>query len=79
MTAIALNANTPKNRPPAVAFLRARYVRMLVGGVSESTLWRWVRLGQFPKPKKIGANTVGWRASDVYQWLDNRPDFDEED
>ena len=41
--------------------------------VSEVTLWRWVRSGQFPKPIKLGPNTIGWRQGDVTTWLESRP------
>ena len=37
--------------------------------VSAATLWRWVRLGKFPKPMKVGPNTTAWRVADVRQWL----------
>jgi predicted DNA-binding transcriptional regulator AlpA len=30
---------------------------------SDSTLYRWMRLGQFPKPEHIGPNVVAWRES----------------
>ena len=43
-------------------------VRCLVP-VSPTTLWRWVKKGDFPAPLKLGANTVAWRASDVAAWL----------
>ena len=34
-----------------------------------ATLWRWVRLGRFPAPLKIGPNISAWRVSDVRAWL----------
>ncbi len=37
--------------------------------VSAATLWRWVRLGRFPAPLKIGPNISAWRVSDVRAWL----------
>lgn len=33
--------------------------------VSTDTIWRWTRLGKFPKPVKIGAGTTRWRMSDL--------------
>ena len=41
--------------------------------ISAVTLWRWVRAGHFPKPLKLGPNTVGWLKSDVLTWLEARP------
>lgn len=33
--------------------------------VSTDTIWRWTRLGKFPKPVKIGAGTARWWMSDL--------------
>ncbi len=40
--------------------------------VSRSTLEKWVRLGAFPKPVKMGAWAKGWREADVVAWLAGR-------
>jgi prophage regulatory protein len=34
-------------------------------GVSRITVWRWSKAGQFPKPRKLGANTTRWLASEI--------------
>ena len=39
-------------------------------GVSEKTIWQWVRQGKFPQPIKLSANVTVWRLSDVQAWLD---------
>jgi prophage regulatory protein len=41
--------------------------------ISSVTLWRWVRAGHFPKPLKLGPNTVGWLKSEVTAWIEARP------
>ena len=41
--------------------------------ISDVTLWRWVRAGRFPKPIKLGPNTIGWLQADVASWLEKRP------
>lgn len=33
--------------------------------VSRSTWWAGVKSGRFPKPVKLGARAVAWRASDI--------------
>lgn len=39
-------------------------------GVSVPTVWRWVRSrNDFPKPRKLGPRTTGWRASEVMAFL----------
>lgn len=40
--------------------------------VSPSTLWRWVRTGQFPAPLKIGPNITAWRVADVRAWMQSQ-------
>lgn len=37
--------------------------------VSPATLWRWVKLGKFPKPYTIGMRTTVWDKSKVDAWL----------
>ncbi|MCA8130875.1 MULTISPECIES: helix-turn-helix transcriptional regulator [Burkholderia cepacia complex] len=41
-------------------------------GVKKTTLYRWIREGKFPAPVQLGARSVGWRATDVQQWLESR-------
>lgn len=41
-------------------------------GLSASTLWRLERAGAFPKSVRLSPNAVGWRESDVNQWIDER-------
>jgi len=40
--------------------------------VSPTTLWRWVKAGNFPAPVKIGPNSTAWRTADVQNWLASR-------
>ncbi|PWG17947.1 hypothetical protein DFK10_04370 [Salibaculum griseiflavum] len=42
----------------------AREVTALLG-VHISTLYSWMRDGNFPKPQKIGPRTVRWKGSDI--------------
>ena len=53
--------------------LRPKEIRQLLGGISKSTLWRWISENQFPRPLKLGERAVGWRESTVEAWLDSRP------
>lgn len=52
--------------------LRAVDVARLVG-FSTVTLWRLRKMGKFPNPIKLTSRTVGWRRSDVEDWLAARP------
>jgi prophage regulatory protein len=41
-------------------------------GVSSTSIWRWYRAGRFPKPRRLGAGSVGWLASEVDEWIQSR-------
>jgi len=40
--------------------------------VSDATLWRWEKAGQFPKRVQLGSNSVGWPESEIIEWLENK-------
>lgn len=44
-----------------------------VGGVNRSTIWRWLRSGEFVLPVQLGRRRVGFWASEVDAWLASRP------
>ena len=44
-----------------------------VTGLSRSTIYRMMRTGEFPAQVSIGPRTVGWRESEVIQWVESRP------
>ena len=37
--------------------------------VSPATVWRQVKLGQFPKPIKLSSMVTAWDLRDVESWL----------
>lgn len=41
--------------------------------LSESTVEKLVRLGQFPRPVVLSPNRVGYRLRDLREWVDARP------
>lgn len=41
--------------------------------LSRSTWYELVRTGQAPRPLRVGARAVRWRASDLQAWLDGLP------
>ena len=47
-------------------------------GLSQTTLWRRERAGEFPKRRRLGPNAVGWMESEVDEWLEALPVADEE-
>lgn len=42
-------------------------------GLSRSTLYYLVRDGRFPAPISIGQRAIGWRLTDVNEWVASRP------
>ena len=41
-------------------------------GLSRSTIWQYARQGKFPKPVKLGVRAVGWRESELNDWIESR-------
>lgn len=41
-------------------------------GMGRSTVWRRVREGEFPPPRRVGGVTY-WLHSEVVEWLRSRP------
>lgn len=43
--------------------------------LSSSTLYEMMAAGQFPRPIKIGKQSVAWRESDIEKWIQSRVDL----
>lgn len=55
-----------------VGLLRVKKVSELLG-VSIGTVWGLSRNDPtFPKPVKITSNCTGWKASEVFDWIESR-------
>jgi len=39
--------------------------------LSYATIQRKIKAGEFPAPVRLGANSVGWKLSEVQAWLDS--------
>jgi len=57
--------------PRTSRLLRIREVLQLCG-MSRTTLYREIKLHNFPAPVKLSARSVGWLQEDVARWLDAR-------
>lgn len=44
-----------------------------VVGLSRATIYRLVKRGAFPKPVGLTGTAVGWRATDLQEWLTALP------
>ena len=59
--------------PPA--FLNREAAAAYVS-LSETTLEDMVRRGEFPRPRRLSGNRVGWRLRELDEWSDQRPESD---
>jgi len=42
-------------------------------GTVPSTLYRWIRAGRFPQPRKIGPRRAVFLRAEVETWLEKQP------
>lgn len=61
--------------PPATPdrIIRLAEVELLVG-LRRSRIADLVKRGDFPKPRQLSDRAIGWRQSDVDQWIASRPE-----
>jgi predicted DNA-binding transcriptional regulator AlpA len=56
--------------------LRKREVLAITGVREYSTIWRWVKDGNFPPPLQLNTSTknstIAWKASDIEAWINSR-------
>ena len=41
-------------------------------GVSDKTIWNWVKRGEFPAPIKLSPTVTVWRLTDVQAWMEEK-------
>lgn len=42
-------------------------------GLSRSAIYRRIAAGEFPPPRDLGGNAVGWHESAINHWIATRP------
>lgn len=52
--------------------IRAPEVLAALGDISRSTLYKMVRQGVFPAPRRLGPRCSVWKASEVQAFIDQR-------
>ena len=70
-------ANDPHHRGSSVVYLPASAVRTRYGGISDTTLWRWVQAKGFPAPLKPNGRHRLWKLSELEAWEASRTVQDE--
>lgn len=43
-----------------------------ITGLGRSTIYLYITLGTFPRPRKLGARAVGWLSDEIFQWVAER-------
>jgi prophage regulatory protein len=54
-----------------VKILRRKDVESMVG-LSRSTIYKLMNQGLFPKAIRLGPRAVGWRISDIENWINQQ-------
>ena len=44
-----------------------------ITGLSRSSIYAKMASGTFPKPVKLGENSVGWKETDIQGWIASLP------
>ena len=71
MSTLKLPVRAPAMPTSAQQILRLPNVVALVG-LSRTTILRLISLGQFPQPIKLTERSLGWRLSEVEEYLATR-------
>lgn len=58
-----------KSSSSTQSYLREKQVLELLP-VNRSTLWRWVKNGYFPKPRKVGPGVTVWSHAEVVAFVE---------
>lgn len=61
--------NQLRKEMPYAGYIRQALLVPTIIPISPATLWRWVKLGQFPKPVRFSGKVTAWRVDDVIAWL----------
>ncbi|WP_386077517.1 helix-turn-helix transcriptional regulator [Vreelandella sp. F11] len=40
-------------------------------GLAKSTIYKYISLGQFPQPTKLGTRAVAWVESEIEAWIND--------
>ena len=65
-----------KQKEALKELIRERIIRkpelLAMVGLSDPTIWRMERNGKFPKRIRLGGNSCGWVASEIFGWIAER-------
>ncbi|QKI88965.1 helix-turn-helix transcriptional regulator [Thiomicrorhabdus xiamenensis] len=65
-----------KLTPPENQLIRIRPMcKTMLGGVNNSTIYRWIKTEGFPKPIKLSPSCSVWNIAEVQAWIDARKEM----
>ena len=41
-------------------------------GAARSTIWWWIKKGEFPSPIKLSPRVTVWKLSDIEEWIESK-------
>jgi prophage regulatory protein len=56
----------PVGDPPRLLARLPTVLKMT--GLGRSTIYRWIAVGSFPAPVRLGPRSLAWRCSDLDRW-----------
>ena len=62
-----------RGRLAAVQLAVLAEAAMRLTGLSKTTIHRRYRAGTFPRPVRLGPQSIGWRREEVLEWLESLP------
>ena len=45
---------------------------MELTAAARSTIWKWVKEGEFPQPVKLSPRVTVWRLSEIEEWIESK-------
>ena len=65
---IATAASSSQSIDPSTRLIRLGAVCTRIG-LGRSTIWRLIKDGQFPQPRRLSTHAVAWLEADVNEWV----------
>jgi prophage regulatory protein len=62
----------PKESPKFSQRIIRKSELVKIVGLSDVTIWRMEKKGDFPKRIRLGGNSTGWLGSEILSWIDQR-------
>jgi predicted DNA-binding transcriptional regulator AlpA len=57
---------------PTTGYIRQAQLIPTILPFSSATLWRKIKVGDFPQPVKLSERITAWRVEDIKIWMESR-------